>query len=334
MANTSSRTLRLLSLLQTHRYWPGAELAGRLGVSVRTLRRDVDRLRELGYPVEAHRGVDGGYQLAPGAALPPLVVDDEEAVALAIGLRAAAQGAVAGIEESSIRALTKVVQVMPARLRRRVDALRVATVPAVWSTGPTVDSGVLTTVAQACRDEERLRFSYTAHRGEHTERHVEPHRLVSLGRRWYLVAYDLTRHDWRSFRLDRLADPASTSVRFRPRELPAEDPVAFVRAGIGNIPTTYAVEAIVHAPGEQVRAQVGQWATIEDLDDGRCRLAMTAESLDWPTLALGTIGAEFEVVGSPELAEQIREWGARFARATAGLPPGSATDVPDSAHNG
>src|SRR5712692_6682526 len=146
MANTSSRTLRLLSLLQTHRYWPGTELAGKLGVSRRTLRRDVDRLRELGYPVVAQRGVDGGYQLAAGAALPPLVVDDEEAVALAIGLQAAAQGAVAGIEESSIRALTKVVQVMPPRLRRRVDALRMATVPAVWSNGPTVDSGVLTTV--------------------------------------------------------------------------------------------------------------------------------------------------------------------------------------------
>jgi predicted DNA-binding transcriptional regulator YafY len=315
MANTSSRTLRLLSLLQTHRYWPGAELADRLGVSVRTLRRDVDRLRELGYPVEAQRGVDGGYQLAPGAALPPLVVDDEEAVALAIGLRAAAQGAVAGIEESSIRALTKVVQVMPPRLRRRVDALRMATVPAVWGNGPTVDSGVLTTVAQSCRDEERLRFSYTAARGERTARHVEPHRLVSLGRRWYLVAYDLNRHDWRSFRLDRLAEPQSTGERFRPRELPGQDPVAFVRAGIDNLPTPYTVEAVVRAAADDVRPKIGQWATIEDLGDGRCRLRMTADSLDWPTLALGTIGAEFEVLTPPELAEHIREWGARFTRA-------------------
>jgi predicted DNA-binding transcriptional regulator YafY len=315
MANTSSRTLRLLSLLQTHRYWPGAELADRLRVSVRTLRRDVDRLRELGYPVEAQRGVDGGYQLAPGAALPPLVVDDEEAVALAIGLRAAAQGAVAGIEESSIRALTKVVQVMPPRLRRRVDALRMATVPAVWGNGPTVDSGVLTTVAQSCRDEERLRFAYTAARGERTARHVEPYRLVSLGRRWYLVAYDLTRHDWRSFRLDRLSDPESTGERFRPRALPAEDPAAFVRAGIVNLPTPYAVEAVVHAGADDVRPKIGQWATIEDLGDGRCTLRMTADSLDWPTLALGAIGAEFEVLTPPELAEHIREWGARFTRA-------------------
>src|ERR1700694_1740682 len=147
MANTSSRTLRLLSLLQTHRYWPGNELAERLEISVRTLRRDVDRLRELGYPVDAQRGIEGGYQLAAGAALPPLLLDDEEAVALAIGLRAAAQGAIAGIEEASIRALTKVPQVMPPRLRRRVDALREATVSAVWSGGPSVDAGVLTSVA-------------------------------------------------------------------------------------------------------------------------------------------------------------------------------------------
>jgi len=315
MANTSSRTLRLLSLLQIHRYWPGAELADRLGVSVRTLRRDVDRLRELGYPVEAQRGVDGGYQLAPGAALPPLVVDDEEAVALAIGLRAAAQGAVAGIEESSIRALTKVVQVMPPRLRRRVDALRTATVPAVWSSGPTVDSDVLTTVAQSCRDEERLRFSYTAHRGERTERHVEPHRLVSLGRRWYLVAYDLTRHDWRSFRLDRLAGPVSTSERFRPRELPGQDPAAFVRTGIGNLPAPHTVEVIMQAPADAVRGRIGQWATVEDFGAGRCRVRMTAESLDWPMLALGAVGAEFEVVHPPELVDQVREWGARFTRA-------------------
>src|SRR5438105_10578541 len=153
MANTSGRMLRLLSLLQTHRYWPGAELADRLSVSPRTLRRDVDRLRELGYPVEARRGVDGGYQLAAGANLPPLVLDDDEAVALAIGLRAAAQGAVVGIEEASVRALAKVGRIMPPHLRRRVDALRAMTEgPAAWNTTPNVDAGVLTTVAQACRD--------------------------------------------------------------------------------------------------------------------------------------------------------------------------------------
>src|SRR5919199_2231532 len=176
MANTSSRMLRLLSLLQTHRYWAGAELADRLEVSVRTLRRDVDRLRELGYPVEAQRGVDGGYQLAAGAALPPLVLDDDEAVALALGLQAAAQNGVAGVAESSVSALTKVTQVMPPRLRRRVEALRAMTVATGWAgagAGPTVDAGALTTVAQACRDAVRLRFAYSAADGTRSYREVE-----------------------------------------------------------------------------------------------------------------------------------------------------------------
>jgi predicted DNA-binding transcriptional regulator YafY len=316
MANTSSRTLRLLSLLQTHRYWPGLELAERLDVSVRTLRRDVDRLRELGYPVDAHRGIDGGYQLAAGAALPPLLLDDEEAVALAIGLRAAAQGAVAGIEESSVRALTKVVQVMPPRLRRRIDALHAATLPAVWSAGPTVDAGTLTTLAQACRDEERLRFAYTAHNGDQSARHVEPHRLVSLGRRWYLVAYDLLRQDWRTFRLDRLSNPRSTEVRFSPRVLPAADAVAFVRASIGGPQApTHQVEVLVYASAAGVRARIGQWATVEEVDDARCRVRMTVDNLEWPAAALGMVHAEFEVVSPPALVEQVREWGARLTRA-------------------
>lgn len=317
MASTSSRTLRLLSLLQTHRFWPGAELAARLDVSQRTLRRDVDRLRELGYPVEAQRGLAGGYQLAAGAALPPLVLDDEEAVALAIGLRAAAQGAVTGIEESSVRALAKVARIMPPHLRRRVDALRAMTVPAPWSAAaPAVDATALTVIAQACSDEERLRFAYTAQSGERTARHVEPHRLVSLGRRWYLVAYDLTRQDWRSFRLDRLENARGTGLRFKPRELPAADAAAFVRAGIENLPAPRRVEALLQAPAASVRAMVGPWGTIEEVDDQRCRLKMRADNMDWPALALGSIGAEFEVVQPAELVERIREWAARFTRAT------------------
>jgi predicted DNA-binding transcriptional regulator YafY len=319
VANTSSRTLRLLSLLQTHRFWPGDELAQRLEVSARTLRRDIDRLRELGYPVDARRGVEGGYQLQAGAALPPLVLDDDEAVALAIGLRAAAQGAVVGIEEASVRALAKVGRIMPPRLRRRVDALRAMTMPAAWSSGPTVDAGLLTAVAQACSDEERLRFTYTAQSGEQTARHVEPHRLVSLGRRWYLVAYDLTRQDWRSFRLDRLDNPRSTGIRFSPRELPAADAVAFVRRGIESLPAApKRVEAIIHAPAATLKTRVGPWATLEDIDATRCRLTMTSDSMDWPALALGSIGAEFEIVQPLELVEHIREWAARFGRAVRG----------------
>ncbi len=316
MANTSSRTLRLLSLLQTHRYWPGGELADRLDVSVRTLRRDVDRLRELGYPVNAHRGVDGGYQLAAGAVLPPLVVDDEEAVALAIGLHTAAQGAVAGIEESSIRALTKIVQVMPPRLRRRVDALRAVTVPMSWTGGPSVEVDVLAATAQACRDEERIRFGYTARGGQRSDRHVEPHRLVSLGRRWYLVAYDLTRGDWRSFRLDRVDAPTSTGARFRPRELPAADAAAFVRAGIDNIPTAHQVRALVHAPAADVAAKIGAWARVRERDQNSCTVEMTTDSLDWAALALGATGADFEVSEPTELTEHLQDWAARFTRAT------------------
>jgi predicted DNA-binding transcriptional regulator YafY len=317
MANTSSRTLRLLSLLQTHRYWPGGELADQLGVSVRTLRRDVDRLRELGYPVAAQRGIDGGYQLAPGAALPPLVVDDEEAVALAVGLQAAAQGAIDGIAESSVRALTKVVQVMPARLRRRVEALRTMTVPAGWGTPAQagIEPDVLTTVALTCRDSERLRFSYTAAGGARTDRQVEPHRLVCLGRRWYLVAYDLTRHDWRSFRLDRLTDPQPTGARFRPRDLPATDAAEFVRTGLTNLPRPYRVEALIDAPAATVRHRIGRWATVEEVDPQRCRIHMTTDSLDWPTLALGTLDSTFHIVQPPELLTRIHAWGARFTQA-------------------
>jgi predicted DNA-binding transcriptional regulator YafY len=248
--------------------------------------------------------------------LPPLVLDDEEAVALAIGLRAAAQASVSGVEEASIRALTKVVQVMPPRLRRRVDALREATVPAVWGAGPTVDAGVLAAVAQACRDEERLRFVYTPARGDPANRHVEPHRLVSLGRRWYLVAYDLRRDDWRSFRLDRLSDTRATGMRFKPRELPAKDAAAFVRAGIEQQQTVHTVEALVRAPAEAVRQKIGQWSRVEDVDESSCRITMSVDQFEWPALALGMVGAEFQVLGPPAMIEYVRDWAGRFGRAT------------------
>jgi predicted DNA-binding transcriptional regulator YafY len=343
MADTSARTLRLLSLLQGRRYWPGAELAERLQVSPRTLRRDVDRLRELGYPIQAQRGVDGGYQLAAGTALPPLVVDDEEAVALAVGLQVATQGAVEGTAEASMRALAKVIQVMPARLRRRVEALSAATVPASWASGgngtaqAAVDPAILTTVALACRDAERVRFSYTAAGGQQTDRHVEPYRLVLLGRRWYLVGYDLTRQDWRSFRLDRLAGPRGTGARFRPRELPAADAAAFVRDGIGAATAAYQVEALVDAPAATVRERYGRWATVDEISPGgngtaRSRVRMTADQLEWPMMLLGSLGAEFEVISPPELLDGIRDWARRFTRAAA-RPSGQAVaGVPTGSH--
>jgi predicted DNA-binding transcriptional regulator YafY len=315
MANTSTRALKLLSLLQTHRFWPGTELAARLGVSPRTLRRDVDRLRELGYPVQAQRGADGGYQLAAGAALPPLVVDDEEAVALAVGLRLATQGAVEGIAESSVRALAKVLRVMPPRLRRRAEALTAMTVPATWGSGPqdTVDPDVLTVIALACRDSERIRFSYAAGDGARTDRHVEPHRVVMLGRRWYLAGYDLGRHDWRSFRLDRVSGPEATGAPFRPRELPAADAAAFVRAGIATAQAAHDIEVEFEAPAAAIRERIGRWARVSELDAGRCRAQWSADTLDWPAFALGTVGADFRLIGPAELRDVLADWSRRFA---------------------
>ncbi len=337
MANTSSRTLRLLSLLQNHRFWPGAELAERLGVSPRTLRRDVDRLRELGYPVSAHPGVDGGYQLAPGAALPPLVVDDEEAVAHAVGLRLATQGAAAaqadaaqasavpgGIAEAAARALAKVTQVMPSRLRRRAEAVAAMTESATWERpgqAPSINPDVLASTALACRDTERLRFGYTAADGERTQRHVEPHRLVALDRRWYLVAYDLERSDWRSFRLDRIEDaPRPTGARFRPRALPAVDAAEFVRRNVSaqGAQGTQEVRVLIEAPAEAIRQRIGRWSQVEEAGPGRCHVTMTPpENSDWPVIALGMTGADFQVIDPPELTERLRDWSARFARAAA-----------------
>ena len=222
------------------------------------------------------------------------------------------------IAESSVRALAKVVQVMPARLRRRVEALGAMTVPASWGSGAqaSVDPGILTSVALACRDSERLRFSYTAAAGQRTERHVEPNRMVLLGRRWYLVGYDLTRQDWRSFRLDRLTAPRGTGIPFRPRTLPAADAAAFVRAGLDNAFASWDVEVVIEAPATDVRQRIGRWCTVEDIGATRCRVRMTGDSLDWPIMALGLAGADFQVVSPPELLDRVRDWGRRFGQAT------------------
>ena len=325
MANTSSRTLRLLSLLQNHRFWPGTELAARLGVSPRTLRRDVERLRDLGYPVQAHPGVDGGYQLAAGAALPPLVVDDEEAVALAVGLRLAAQGSGPGtIAEAAARALAKVSQVMPPRLRRRVEAVAAVTESATWGADIAVPPDVLAAAAIACRDAERIRFSYTAASGDQTQRHAEPHRLVILDRRWYLVAYDLDRQDWRTFRLDRITGAPETAgyikatgARFRPREIPGGDAAGFVRRTIATSVSRSDVEVAFAAPAAVIRQRIGRWAAIEETGPDRCLARMTPpDNSDWAVIALGMAAAEFRVIGPAEVADRVREWGERFARAT------------------
>ncbi|MDN4596113.1 helix-turn-helix transcriptional regulator [Leifsonia virtsii] len=329
MASTGSRALQLLSLLQTHRYWPGQELAERLGVSPRTLRRDVERLRDLGYPVDATRGVAGGYQLAAGASLPPLVVDDDEAVALAVGLRTAAQSGIAGVDEASVRALAKVVQVMPPQLRRRVDALRTTTLSTTFGPGPTADAGVLTVLAQACRDEERLDFAYVARDGQASTRTVEPHRLVSIERRWYLVAYDLTRFDWRSFRLDRIAEPRPTGTRFRPRTLPAEDAAEYVRESLHSAVEPMVVEAIVEAPHDRVLDVLGRWATVEERGDGTCFVRITADSAEWALFGLAAVDGPFRIVGPEEAVVAAADWGERFTRSAAALGIEAATAGPD-----
>ncbi len=315
--DTSARLLNLLSLLQTPREWSGTELAGRLEVSTRTIRRDVDRLRELGYPVEATMGAVGGYRLVAGKALPPLLLDDEEAVAIAVGLRAAAGSAVDGIEDASLRALTKLEQVLPSRLRYRVGALGSAVVTMTGG-GPRVEPSVLTVLAGAIANHERVRFSYRAADGARTRRHIEPQRLVATGRRWYLVAWDLDRDDWRMFRVDRLLSPEATGGRAAPRELPAADAAAFVSDKLRNLWPTAPVVVDFDADTDTVRAKLGQApGEVEELPEGRSRWRVEADRLDWTAVRLLMLDLPFTVQSPPALLDQLRTFGERARQATA-----------------
>jgi predicted DNA-binding transcriptional regulator YafY len=313
---TSSRLLELLSLLQARRDWSGSELADRLEVSGRTVRRDVERLRALGYPVDALPGPAGGYRLRAGTAMPPLLLDDDEAIAIAVGLRTAARASVTGIEEASVRALVKLEQVLPSHLRRRVRALQTATMT-LPAGGPTVDPQSLTVIAAACRDSERLRFAYRGRDGAQSRREVEPHTLVNLGRRWYLVAWDRGREDWRTFRVDRLSRPAVTGVGFTGRELPAEDAASYVTRSISAAPTRYDARVTVHAPADALRQRLPSgWGTIEPIDDRRCEYRTGDDHLDWLALRVAMLDAELEVHEPPELVERLRALGGRLGRAT------------------
>lgn len=315
MNETSARLFQLLSLLQTPRDWPGSELAGRLRVSRRTIRRDVERLRELGYPVEATMGADGGYRLVAGTAMPPLLLDDEEAVAIAVGLRTAAGHAVDGIDEASVRALTKLEQVLPSRLRYRVRALNAATVPMI-EYGPSVDPEQLTVLAAAIANRERLRFAYETNEGVEGRRHVEPHRLVTSRRRWYLVAYDNDRDDWRTFRVDRIREPSPTGVRVQPRELPDEDAAAYVTRQMYSSVPTYRAVATLRLPADQVIGRIGDTpADVEPIDDESCLLRSHTDTLEWIAFRLALLGCDFEVHEPPELATYLRTFGARVLRA-------------------
>lgn len=322
MTETSSRLLELLALLQARREWSGGELAARLGVSGRTIRRDVGRLRELGYPVESVTGPAGSYRLRAGTAMPPLLLDDEEAIAIAVGLRTAARASVTGIEETSVRALVKLEQVLPAHLRRRVAALGAATVSAPLP-GPTVDPQHLTTIAAACRDAECLRFAYTSRDGASSRRLVEPHSLVNLGRRWYLVAWDRNREDWRTFRVDRLTSPAGAGLRCRPRELPAKDPAAYVQQSISERPNMYEARVIVHAPAETITRRVPPHAgTVRAIDSQTCEYQTGDDNLGWLAIRLAMLGVDFIVEEPPELADHLRRLAERLEGAALGVPRG------------
>jgi predicted DNA-binding transcriptional regulator YafY len=317
MTETSSRLLELLSLLQARRDWPGDELAERLEVSRRTIRRDIERLRRLGYPVESLTGPAGGYRLRAGSALPPLLLDDEEAIAIAVGLRTAARASVSGIEEAAVRALVKLEQVLPARVRRRVRALGAAT-STLPAAGPTVDPQDLMVIAAACRDSERLRFAYRARDGVESRRDVEPHSLVNLGRRWYLVAWDRDRSDWRTFRIDRLSKPASTGRRFVPRRLPVKDAAAYVARSITAAPNRFEARVTLHAAAEDIRRRVpAHWGTIEPIDADTCVYGTGDDDLMWLALRIAMLGVDFEVQEPPELADHLRALALRLTRAAA-----------------
>jgi predicted DNA-binding transcriptional regulator YafY len=315
MTETSSRLLTLLSLLQARRDWTGSELADRLEVSGRTIRRDIERLRGLGYPVDSLTGPAGGYRLRAGSAMPPLLLDDDEAIAIAVGLRTAARASVTGIEETSVRALVKLEQVLPAHLRRRVRALQTATMT-LPAGGPTVDPQHLTVIAAACRDLERVRFAYRGRDGVRSRREVEPHSLVNLGRRWYLVAWDCGRRDWRSFRVDRMNGPASTGVRFDPRDLPAKDAAAYVAQSLSAVPHRYDARVTLQAPADAIRSRFpAYWGSIEPVDDRTCEYRTGDDDLDWLALRIAMLGVDFVVHEPPELIDHLRAQAQRLRRA-------------------
>ena len=321
MLETSGRLLRLLGLLQVRPEWSGAELADRLGVTVRTLRRDVQRLRALDYPVHSVPGVAGGYRLGRGQALPPLLLDDDEAIAVVVSLRSAASQSVAGLAEASVSALAKLDQVLPARLRERSAALQEATV-ALRGSGPVVEPGQLAALAAACRLQQRLRLRYRNRSGSDSSRIVEPHRLVSTGYRWYLMAFDVASADWRTFRVDRIIESAEAGQRFVPREPP--DPAAFVARAVTSAPYRYRARVLVEAPAAAVAEQFSATSgVVSDAGDGRCLLTTGADSLELLTFYLVALDADFIVLEPPELIEFISATAGRLQRVCDSSPAGA-----------
>ena len=314
MLSSSTRLLRLLSLLQTRAHWMGPDLAERLEVHPRTLRRDIDRLRQLGYPVQASSGVAGGYAFRAGQALPPLLLDDEEALAVSIALRTATAGAVGGIEEPALRALVKLEQAMPARLRKRVNALRSAILP-LTHTGPVVEASVLATLALACRDQLRMEFRYEDGQGRSAQRSVEPQGVVHTGQRWYLVAWDRVRSDWRTFRIDRIVGDPQVGAHFAPRASPdGGDLKGYLSRSISAPHQAEQARVVLHAPyavmSRRIPEAVGM---VSALDQGqRCQLECAAsDSLVYWLMAFDI---EFEVLAPASLKERLRVAGERALR--------------------
>jgi predicted DNA-binding transcriptional regulator YafY len=314
MLETSARLLRLLSLFQGRKYWSGHDLSARLEVTSRTLRRDVDKLRTLGYPIHSTCGAEGGYQLGAGSTMPPLLLDDDEAVAVALGLRYAAGGSVEGVEEASVRALTKIEQILPARLARRVAALQSAIVmPARMESA--VDARMLSVIAGACRDLEMLRFRYSDRGGVASTRAVEPHRLVNTGRRWYLVAWDTDRAAWRTFRVDRIQARVTTGLRFAPRDPPSTDLAAYVSRGAWA-PTCGArikLFAAAEAVAERIPPGIG---VLEPIDGQSCFFEVGASSYERLAMHLVFLGVDFELSGPSELVEEVGRLAERYRKAT------------------
>ncbi len=317
MAETTSRVLALLGLLQAHRQWTGPELARRLGVTERTLRRDVERLRALGYRVEATRGTAGGYRLEAASDLPPLLFTGEEAVTVAVGLRLAAAQGLAGDEPTTMSALAKFEQVLPAALRERVSALAGA-VTAQPGGGAPVSPDLLGALALACRDHERIRFHYLSGAGEETHRQVEPHALVVAQRNWFLVCWDLHREDWRTFRVDRIRNLLGTRLRFTPRELPAADAAQFLAAANAELGRTHTAWVVMDLPLDRMRDAFGPWAGGAQAEgEGRTRWPIGGRSVPEMLNALVWVpeGVRYVVEGPPELVTAMRETAGRMADA-------------------
>lgn len=314
MLKTSARLLRLLSVLQSRQHWSGSELSERVGVDARTIRRDIDRLRELGYSVEASPGLGGGYQLKPGALLPPVLLDDDEAVAVAVAVRAAA-GSVGKMDEAAVGLLAKLDQLLPARLRKRASALHSVTVSLSGArAAPSIE--LLTRLATACRDRLKVRLNYRDRAGNATTRTVEPLRLAHTGHLWYLVAWDTQRTDWRTFRTDRIQRLVSTGPHFAPREFPG-DVAQFVARSMTQVPYRYRMRLRLKGSAAELVKRIPSWCgVLEALDEASCALSTGADSIEVLAAQVVLIGTDFEIIDSRELVPALREVADRLYRAT------------------